>query len=131
MVTLLARGLELRAKLFERKQAGGLRCGFGFLQVELPSILRNFPARVPHLAMFGACLVQHGIGVVDVQKYFTRAAHSRQLDERFFDRDVAHLSRGLARFFAIHANEFVSLQNVPSKSRTSQCSSSASNASST
>ena len=66
MIALLAHGLELRAQLFELKAGARLATRRRLLQIELPSILRDFPARAPHLAIFGTRLVQHGIGVVDV-----------------------------------------------------------------
>src|SRR6266702_2764031 len=68
------------------------------LQVELTSILRDFPACLAYFAVFGACLIQHGIRVVDMDIDFTWTTQSRQLVEAALFRrhgDVSHLPRGL------------------------------------
>src|ERR1700722_2591086 len=74
------------------------------LQFELPSVLRNFPARFAHLRVFGAGLIQHGVGVVDMYIDFTWTPQLRQLAETFENGYVAHLARCLAGAF--NADEF-------------------------
>src|ERR1700722_4156245 len=75
------------------------------LRFEMPSVLRNFPARFLHLRVFGASLIQHGVGVVDMYIDFTWTPQLRQPAETFENWHVAHLARGLAG--ALYADEFV------------------------
>src|SRR6202451_2333713 len=80
------------------------------LQIELPSILRDFPARVAHLAIFGTSFIQHGIRVVDMQIDFTWPAQMRQPDQSTFgagDRHMAHLAGSLCVFISLDADQFV------------------------
>ena len=82
VIALFANGAQLGAQFVERKQACvGRDC---LLQIELPSILRDFPACVAHLAILRTSLVQHGIRVVDVYIDFTWTAQLRQLREAAF-----------------------------------------------
>ena len=77
VIAFFAHAAQLRAQAFERKQALSSAARL-LLQVELPSILRDLPAGIAHLAIFRSGLVQHGIRVVDMQIDFTWTAQSRQ-----------------------------------------------------
>src|SRR4029077_7232577 len=78
------------------------------LQVELTSILRDLPSSLAHLPVFGACLVQHGIRVIDVNIDFTWTAQSPQLAQAALGGrhgNVSHLLRGLPA--ALNPNQLV------------------------
>ena len=105
VIAFFAHGAQLGAQFIEREQ---VRDPCRLLQIELPSILRNFPACLAHLAILGACLIQHGVGVVDVYIDFTWAAELRQLAQAALvrrHRHMAHLPRGFST--PLNANQFV------------------------
>src|SRR5205807_1699140 len=78
------------------------------LQVELPSVLRQLPTGVAKRAKLAPRLVQHRIGVVDVQEHSTRTLKPGEPAQAAVLRaywNMPHLTRGLAA--SLYSNQLV------------------------
>src|ERR1700686_4476983 len=85
-----------------------LRCCpalFEELQFELPIVLRHFPTGLAHGLIFGTCLIQDRIRVVEMNKHFAPNLNTFQQTQTFFHWKVSHLVRALTA--ALNSQQFV------------------------